>query len=86
MAMTTEPGSPFNPKPMTPDQLLAAMLRENERLRRQLADAQHERDEYKQLYLSELALHDEELTPEDIAHTVPALPLIEEAIKRLEQS
>lgn len=84
MSAGTNP--PPNPTPMTPDKLLAEMLRENERLRRQVADAQHERDEYKQLYLGELALHDEELTPEDIAHAVPAMPLIEQAIKRLEQS
>ena len=70
----------------THDQLLAEMLRENERLRRQVADAQHERDEFKKLYLGELALHDVELTPEEIAQAVPAGPLFVQAIKRLEQS
>lgn len=78
---------PFpEPKPMTPDQLLAEMFRENERLRRQVEDAQRERDQYKKLYLGELARNAEELTPEDIANAVPARPLFEQAIKRLEQS
>jgi uncharacterized protein YabN with tetrapyrrole methylase and pyrophosphatase domain len=70
----------------TLDQLLAESLRENERLRRQVEDAYHERDEYKKLYLGVLAEHAEELTPDDIARAVPARPLIEQAIKRLEQS
>jgi len=79
--------TPFpEPPPMTPDQLLAEMFRENERLRRQVEDARHERDQYKKLYLEELARHAQELTPEDIANAVPARPLIEAAIKRLEQS
>ena len=71
--------------PMTVDQVLAELLRENERLRRQLADMQHERDQYKQFYLDELARNAVELTPEDIANSVPARPLIEAALKRLEQ-
>jgi hypothetical protein len=84
--MPTEPTSPLNPTPKSLDQLLAEMLRENERLRRQLADAHHERDEYKRLYLGELASHAEELTPDDVARAAPARPLIEQAIRRLEQS
>lgn len=78
--------TPFpEPKPMTHEQVIGELLRENERLRRQVEDAQRERDQYKQFYLWELAENDEELTPEDIANAVPARPLIEEAIKRLEQ-
>jgi predicted Zn-dependent peptidase len=84
--MAVEPNPLPNPTPMTLDQLLAEMLRENERLRRQVEDARHERDEYKRLYLGELATHAEELTPDDVARAVPARPLIEQAIKRLEQS
>ena len=43
------------------------MFRENERLRRQLADAYHERDQFKKLYLGEAAQNDPKLTAEDIA-------------------
>ncbi len=83
--MPADPKFPLDPKPMTPEQVMAELLRENERLRRQLADMQHERDQFKKLYLWELAEHAEELTPEDIANAVPAIPLLEAAIKRLEQ-
>lgn len=76
---------PPDPTPLTPDQLLAEALRENERLRRQLADAYHERDEFKQLYLGEAARNDPKLTAEDIASAVPARPVIEQLIRRLEQ-
>jgi hypothetical protein len=79
-------GNHFNePKPKTPDELMADLLRDNERLRRQLQDMQRERDEYKQYYLWEMARNAPELTAEDLATAVPARPLFEEAIKRLEQ-
>jgi len=78
--------TPFpDPTPITPDQLLAEMFRENERLRRQLADAYHERDQFKKLYLGEAAQNDPKLTAEDIANAVPARPIIEEVIRRLEK-
>ena len=73
------------PKPMTPDQVMAELLRENESLRRQLADMQRERDQFKQYYLWEMARNAPELTAEDLANAVPAIPLIDEAIRRLEQ-
>lgn len=84
--MPSEPNSPLDPKPMSPDQLLAEMFRENERLRRQVADAQHERDTYKKYFLEELARNAPELTPEVIANAVPARPMIEQLIARLEKS
>lgn len=83
--MPADPKFPLDPRPMTSEQVMAELLRENERLRRQVADAQAERDQYKQFYLWELAEHAEEITPEDIANAVPAIPLLEAAIKRLEQ-
>jgi hypothetical protein len=82
--MPTEPTPIPDPAPKSLDQLLADMLRENERLRRQVEDARQERDEYKRLYLWEMARNAEKLTPEDLTSGVPARPLIEEAIKRLE--
>ncbi len=81
--MANESNFPLDQTPKTLDQLLAEMLRENERLRRQVADAQHERDVFKQYYLQELARNAPELTAEDIASAVPARPLIERAIQRL---
>jgi hypothetical protein len=75
-----------DPTPMTPDQLLAEMLRENERLRRQVEDARHERDQYKKLYLGELARQAVEPTPEEIANAIPAAPVFEQLMRRLEQS
>jgi hypothetical protein len=83
--MSADNPSPPNPAPLTPDQLLAETLRENERLRRHLADTRHERDEFKQLYLSEAARNDPKLTAEDIAAAVPARPVIDDLIRRLEQ-
>lgn len=74
-----------DPTPKTPEQLLAEMLRENERLRRQLADAYHERDQFKKLYLGEASRTDPKLTAEDIANAIPARPYIEDLIRRLEQ-
>jgi len=83
--MPADPKFPLDPSPRTPDQIMAELLRETERLRRQVADTQEERDQFKQFYLEELARNAEELTPEDVANAVPALPLIESAIRRLEQ-
>ena len=74
-----------DPTPMTPDQVMAELLRENERLRRQVEDARHERDQFKKLYLGELARHAIEPTPEEIANAVPARPIIEQLMRRLEQ-
>jgi hypothetical protein len=73
------------PKPMTPDQVMAELLRENESLRRRVADVEHERDFFKQLYNSEAAKNDPELTAEDIASAIPARPYLEQLIARLEQ-
>ncbi len=84
--MPTEPNPPPDPMLKRLDQLLAESLRETERLRRQVADVQQERDQYKKYYLEELAKNAPELTPEDLANAVPARPLIEQAIKRLEKS
>jgi hypothetical protein len=70
---------------MTHEQLIAELVRENERLRRQVADAQRERDQYKEFYLGELARHAEDLTPEELENAAPAIPLLDAAIKRLEQ-
>ena len=75
---------PLDKPPMTHEQLIAELVRENERLRRQVADAQRERDQYKEFYLAELALNTVEPTPEEIANAVPARPFIEQLIKRLE--
>jgi hypothetical protein len=83
--MSADPNGPVKPTPMTTDQFLAEMLRENERLRRQLEDAQHERDQIKKLYLETLSRHAEPLTPEDLAGAIPARPVIEQLIQRLEK-
>jgi hypothetical protein len=85
--MSAEPnptGLP-DPTPMTLDQLLAEYQRENERLRRQVEDARHERDQIKKLYLQELARHVDPLTPEDLAGATPARPFIDELIAQLEK-
>lgn len=71
------------PKPL--NQLVAELFRENERLSRQVDDARHERDQYKKLYLQEAARHAVEPTPEEIAAAVPARPIIEAHIRRLEK-
>jgi hypothetical protein len=84
--MPTEPKLPFDIPPMTADHVMAELLRENEKLRRQLADMQEERDRFKQYYLWEMARNAVEPTPEELANAVPAIPLIEAAIKRLERS
>lgn len=83
--MSADPNAPLNPTPMTTDQFLAELLRENERLRRQVEDARHERDQFKKFLLAELGRHAEPLTPEDIAAAVPARPFIDQLIKRLEK-
>lgn len=74
-----------DPKPKLPDEVLGDLLRENERLRHQVLEANRQRDEYKQFYLWELARNAEDLTPDDIANAVPAVPLLEAAIARLEK-
>lgn len=84
--MPNEPKLPHEIPPMTPDQVMVELLRENEKLRRQLQDMQEERDQYKQWYLWEMAEHAVEPTAEELANAVPAIPLIEAAIKRLERS
>lgn len=73
-----------NATPKTPGQLIAELFRENERLSRQVDDARYERDQYKKLYLGALARTLPELTAEDIANAVPAEPIIEAHIRRLE--
>ena len=83
--MPAEPNALPDPKPRTPDQLLAEMFRENERLRRQVEDARHERDQFKKLLLGELARNATELTEEDIASAVPAGPFFDQLIRRLEK-
>ena len=82
--MASDPNFSPDPTPRTLDQLLVESLREIERLRRQVADAYHERDMFKQYYLEELARNAPELTAEDIANAVPARPVIEQLIRRLE--
>ena len=83
--MPADPNIPPSPVPMTPDRLLAELQRENERLRRQLGDALHERDQFKALYLEELARNAPQLTAEDLAGAVPARSFIEQLIRRLEK-
>jgi hypothetical protein len=82
--MANEHNFPADKPPKTLDQLLAEMFVENERLRRQLSDAHRERDEYKNLYLGELARTADQLTAEDIANSVPARPFMEKLIRELE--
>ena len=50
-----------------------------------MEDARHERDQYKMLYLEEMARHLVEPTPEEIAAAVPAEPFIVDLIRRLEK-
>ena len=76
---------PAEPTPRTHDQILAELYRDNERLRRQVTDAQFERDRFKRLYLDEAAQNDPKLTADDIAGAVPAGPIIEELLRRLER-
>jgi hypothetical protein len=84
--MPVDPKFPLDPPPMTADQVMAQLLRENEKLRRQLDDMQEERDRYKQYYLWEMARNDVAPTAEELENAVPALPLFEAAIERLERS
>ncbi len=74
-----------NTTPKTPGQLIAELVREVERLSRQVEDARHERDQYKKLYLGEVARNAVEPTPEEIAAAVPARPVFEALIRRLEK-
>jgi len=83
--MPTDPKFSLDPTPMTAEQVMAELLRENERLRRQVADAQEQRDQYKQFYLEELARNAPVITPDDIANAVPARPVFDELIRRLEK-
>jgi len=84
--MANENNFPLEQPPKTLDQMLAEMFRENERLRRQLEDAYHERDEIKKLYLEELARNAPEITEEDLKNAIPGRPFIEQLIQRLEQA
>jgi hypothetical protein len=84
--MANEHNFPADKPPKTLDQLLAETYLENERLRRQLSDAYHERDEFKKMYLEELARNAPELTEEDIKNAIPARPFIEQLIQRLESA
>ena len=83
--MPADPNAPINPTPMTTDQFLAELLRENERLRRPVEDARHERDPFKSLLMSQLSRNATELTEEDIAGAVPAGPFFDRLIQRLEK-
>lgn len=82
MSAESNPLPDPTPKPL--NQLVAELFRENERLSRQVDDARYERDQYKKLYLGALARTLPELTEEDIANAVPAEPIIEAHIRRLE--
>ena len=80
--MPIDPKSPEEiPPAPSNEQLIADLVRENERLRRQVLDAQAERDQYKKLYLDEAAENDPELTAEDIATAIPARPFIEKLLQ-----
>ena len=81
--MTVNPKVSPDPIPMTQDQILEEVLRENERLRRQLADSNRERDRFEQLYLDEASVNDPKLTAEDFANAVPAGPIIASILQRL---
>jgi hypothetical protein len=82
--MGNEPNIPADQPPKTLDQLLAEAQRENERLRRQLSDVYRERDEFKKLFLEELAQNTPEPTEDELKNSIPARPLIEQLITRLE--
>ncbi len=81
--MSADPNGPPNPTP-TPEQL-AALLRENESLRRQLDEAHRERDAFKSFFLDEFGRSPSPLTAEDLAGAVPAGPFFDKLIKRLEK-
>jgi hypothetical protein len=81
--MPVDDNFPFDPTPKTSDQVLADLLRETERLRREVADLRTERDQYRRLYLEEAAENDPELTAEDIANSVSARPVIDAMIEEL---
>ena len=83
--MSIDSKFPLDPTPRSADQVIAELLRETEKLRRQVADAQGERDQFKTLYLAEAVGNDPKLTAEDIATAVPARPVFEELMRRLER-
>ena len=83
--MSIDSKFPLDPTPRSADQVIAELLRETEKLRRQVADAQGERDQFKTLYLAEAAGNDPKLMAEDIATAVPARPVFEELMRRLER-
>ena len=83
--MPADPNAPLNPTPMTTDQLLAELFRENERLRRQVEDARHERDQFKKLLLSELSRNATELTEEDITGALPGSSLFQPLNESVEE-
>ena len=83
--MPADPNAPLNPTPMTTDQFLAELFRENERLRRPVEDARHERNQFKSLLMSELSRNATELTAADIAGAAPAGPFFDRLIQRLEK-
>jgi hypothetical protein len=83
--MSADPNVPSNPAPMSPDELLAELVRENERLRRQVEDARHERDHFKALYLGELARNPPPLSADDLASAIPARAFIDQLVNRLER-
>jgi phage shock protein A len=63
---------------------LAAAEEELERLRQQVAAVSAERDQFKQLYLGEIARNAPEVTQDDLDKAIPGGPWFEEFLKRLE--
>lgn len=63
---------------------LAEAVREAERLRQQLAALAAERDEFKKLYLWELARNAPPVTQADIDSAVPLRPWLNEVIRDLD--
>jgi hypothetical protein len=77
--MSIDPEFPGNPHIKSREQVIAAFYEEMERLRGLNIDAQKVDEP------GELPPPSYELTAEDIANSVPARPIIEAMIKRLEQ-
>ena len=63
---------------------LKAAEQEAEQLRQQVAELAAERDQYKKLYLVELARNVPDLTQADLDAAVPTGPWFNEFLKRLE--
>jgi hypothetical protein len=63
---------------------LAAAEEELERLRQQVVAVSAERDQFKQLYLGEIARNAPEVTQADLNNAVPVGPWFEEFLQRLE--